>query len=107
MKNIEINTEKLEIIINSLDEKVKNVTNTLNDIELKMSKINGNEDTWQGEAQESVYKNYLTISKNFPNIVEQLENYSKFLKTTVTNYKTGEHSIDSDIIENKENLEVN
>jgi len=107
MKNMEIKTDELELIINSLDQKIKKITRTLNEIDTKMNKISGNEDTWQGEAQQSVYRSYLTISKNFPEIIEQLENYNKFLKTTVTNYKKGEESINSDILENKENLNVN
>jgi len=72
-----------------------------------MKKIDGSIDIWQGETQRTVYNNYLKISKNFPNIIGQLEDYSNFLKKTVVNYKTGEESINNDISNNGEDLNVN
>ena len=76
-------------------------------IEAEIKKIDGSQNTWKGDTQKSVYSSYLKVSNKFPSIIEQLNNYSAFLKQTVSNYKLGDQSIDTDISDNEESLKVN
>lgn len=107
MRNINIDTDGLEKLVASFDEKIKNVSKLFDDIEKKMHMIDGSSNTWCSVAQESVYNNYRTISDDFPVIISQLKNYNNFLKKTVENYKIGEEHINNDINNNEKDLNVN
>ena len=107
MNKISIDTNALEFIISSLDKKINDIDTKFKYIENEVKKIDGTTNIWQSETQRTVHNKYLTISKKFPEIKTQLENYSKFLKKTIVNYKTGEESINNDISINSKDLNVN
>lgn len=107
MKNIEIDTQELEAIISELDKKIISVSDTMNEINNGMNKIDGSYDTWKGNSQAAVYKSYLTIANKFPVIINRLREYSQFLKDTVTNYNTMEKSIENEIDNKEESLDIN
>lgn len=107
MKSISIETDGLSNTVEKIEEKVLNISNIFDEIEKKMHMIDGTSDTWKSNAQASVYKNYKTISNNFPVMVEQLNNYVLFLKTTIDNYKRGENVIGNSIDNNQNNLKIN
>jgi len=105
--NIMIDTEKLENIITSLEENAAIVKQIFEELNTKLKDFDGSNEVWQGDVQSAVYQNYDAISKNFPSIVEQLNDYNIFLRKTVNNYKKEEKNIDTSIDNNKENLDVN
>jgi len=107
MKSINIETNVLQNTVEKLEEKVLNISNIFDDIEKKMHLIDGTSDTWRSNAQASVYRNYRTISDNFPAMVGQLNGYVLFLKKTIDNYKRGESTINNSIENNQNNLKIN
>jgi len=107
MKNIDIKTEGLELVVSLLNEKIKTIEEIFSDIDKKMKMIDGTSDVWQCDSQDVTYKSYKTISKTFPNMVEQLTSYKLFLEKTIDNYKKGEADINKEINDNENNLDVN
>ena len=107
MKNIDIKTDGLELVVSLLNEKINSIEEIFNDIDKKMLKIDGTSEVWQSTSQDAVYKSYKTISNTFPNMVEQLTSYKLFLEKTIANYKKGEADINKEINDNENNLDVN
>lgn len=105
--NIMISTEKLETIISQLEEKEREVEDTLKNINDKMKHIDGTSDTWKGVVQDSLYNRYSLTQNEFPKIIEQLTNYNKYLRTTVENYKKGEQTIKKSLKNNSDDLDIN
>lgn len=105
--NLSMNTESLANITSELEKKVMEVKEIFNNIDNKMKSFDGTSDIWRGKTQESVYNSYQTISNEFPIITEQLDNYNKFLKTTVENYISAENNIDNSIDSSSDDLDVN
>lgn len=105
--NMKIDTPTLEIAIGQLEEKITNIQNIYDDLNKKISLLNGDNDIWKGKVQESVYNYYLELSSQFPNTIKQLNNYKNFLQTTIENYKFEEESINHDILSNESNLNIN
>ena len=102
-----MDTEQLEKLISALEKNAITVKEIFNDLDSKLKTFDGNNDVWQGKVQEALYENYCDVSKRFPDIVEQLNNYNVFLRNTVDNYKKEEEHIDTSIDINKENLDIN
>jgi len=105
--DISINTEKLSEILAKLEEKTALLNETFSKMDKEMKKFDGSEKTWKGKTQEILYSGYMNVSKEYPVIIEQLNVYNKFLKTTIDDYKKTEDRIDSDIDRNSEDLDVN
>lgn len=104
---MEMNTETLEKTISEVDAKISDIKGIYNEIEKKMMVLDGADDIWKGKVQSSLYKHYLEIAANFPIVVEQLTAYSTFLKNSVENYKNTESSINTDVDNNQDDLNIN
>ena len=105
--NLSMNTESLASITSELEKKVVEVKEIFNNIDNKMKNFDGTSDVWRGKTQDALYKSYQTISKEFPIIIEQLDNYNKFLRTTIENYISAENNIDDSIDASSDDLDVN
>lgn len=103
--NIEINTEALELVVNELESKLSDIKTIHDELNKKMSFLDGDNDIWKGRVQDKIHNYYLEISSKFPNTIEELNNYIVFLKNTIENYKNEEKGITKDILENQ--LDIN
>ncbi|MBO5375826.1 MAG: hypothetical protein J6A52_03140 [Bacilli bacterium] len=105
--NLNIDTVKLESIITKLENNYNLVKEIFDNLNKKMELCNGTEEMWQGKTQEKVYEAYKELSNQFPEILNELEGYNTFLKTTIENYNSKEKNIDNNINNNSENLDIN
>jgi uncharacterized protein YlxW (UPF0749 family) len=64
-------------------------------------------DIWTGEVQEKVYSKYLELSNCYNPVLESLSTYVKFLENTINSYKNAEYTINRNIEDNIETLNVN
>ena len=99
-------TFEFEEIIKILKESLSRISDNFGQEEKLMTKID-NTDIWTGEVQEKVYSKYMELSKCHNPIVESLNTYIKFLENTVNSYKQAEETINNNINENIDNLNVN
>ncbi len=104
--SIKINNEELNqtaLKMDSISKRIETIFNNIDDI---MSNINNN-DNWKGDTNTAFYNRYLELKKYFPKIVNGIETYSNFLKTTANNYENAENKINTNIEINIDNLDVN
>lgn len=107
MSNIIINDSKeFDVIINKLENTLPVIRDIFSSLDEKIECINGTE-IWYGKTQETFCNKYLEFSENYPVINEAFENYVKFLKIVLNNYKKAENKINSNIENNLNNLDVN
>lgn len=108
MNNIIItNSVLFEERIKELKESNERINQIFEKLNKNMEKINGETDIWYGATQEETYKKYKELSNNYPLVEESLAIYIKFLENTINEYKKLENKIDSDIVSNNINLQVN
>ena len=105
--DIEVKKSELEATINNLDNKTKELEKCYKKLNDKLKQLDGTNEVWSSDSQKTLYEYYLEVSKEFPNIVLKFRDYSKFLNNTLSNYVNLEKSIDSDVVENEENLNIN
>lgn len=106
MKNdIVIETEKMEIKIATLQDKIQDLEKIIEEMDSKMKIIDGSTDTWRGKVQETAYVRYINEKNKLPDIVKELQSYKTFLEKTVANYKNEETVVDNSI--NREDLSIN
>ena len=107
MPNIVINnSEEFEKIINNLENTLPDVALVFDSVDKCVDNINGS-DLWYGRTQETFCNKYKEFRNNYQPINEAFENYIKFLKITIANYKNAENKINENIENNNVNLDVN
>ena len=107
MNDIVINVDELTKIITKLDNKISELETIYNELDTKLKVIDGSTNIWSGDTQKSAYDNYLNISKDFPNTINQVKSLKIFLQTTLDNYLNSDKSLNEDIENNKEELDIN
>lgn len=105
--DIEVKKSELEATINNLDNKTKELEKCYKELNDKLKLLDGTSDIWNSDSQRAIYDYYLKVSKEFPDIVLKFQDYSKFLNKTLENYVSFEKSVDSDVVENGEDLNIN
>lgn len=103
--DIGIETEKMEIKIAILQDKIQSLETIIGEMSSRMKIIDGSTDVWKGKVQEAVYTRYLNEKNKLLSIVKELQRYKTFLEKTVTNYKNAETVINNSI--NREDLSIN
>ena len=98
---------KFEEIINDLEKSIIRIESIFNNEVNNTNKIDGSNDTWIGNTQEVTYNKLLQVQKNYEPILEALDNYTKFLRMTLQNYKEFENSVNKNEEENDIVLTVN
>lgn len=107
MPNIVIsNSEEFEKIIKNLENTLPDMALVFDSVDKCVDNINGN-DLWYGKTQETFFNKYKEFRNNYQYINESFENYIKFLKITIMNYKNAEDKINKNIENNDANLNVN
>ena len=104
--NLEINSEELETCAQEMIEVKHKINQIFKRIDQLIDEVHDT-DCWQGDTCEAFYERYLQLKEYFPKINIGIENFSKFLNTTSSNYKKAEKTIGSNIDSNKEKLNVN
>jgi len=102
-----MDTDALDLINFSIEEKTRELENIYNELDNKLSILNGQDQTWKGKAQEAFYDYYTRVSAHYPDVVDQLNSYVLFLAETIENYNKRDKDISGDVDKNKENLDVN
>lgn len=97
------NTMEFEKEINSLQSSLSRIKDIFQKENVNMNKID-NTDIWSGKTQQSITEKYDELKENFPVIEESLENYIKFLRLTLENYKNTEIKINTNIDNVQKNL---
>ncbi len=105
--SIVIKENEFRQIISDLDKEIENLKEAYDDVNREAKKIDGTGDMWKGDTQRAVYNYYKEVSGQFPDNIERLESLSTYLKNTLENYINGEHSINSDVDTNSDNLNIN
>lgn len=100
------NTMEFEKEINSLQSSLSRIKDIFQKENVNMNKID-NTDIWSGKTQQSITEKYDELKENFPVIEESLENYIKFLRLTLENYKNTEIKINTNIDNVQKKLNVN
>ena len=100
------NPLEFEKIIKELKESVIRMSDCFNNENTFMKKIDKT-DIWTGEVQDKVYSKYLELSNCYNPVIESLKTYIKFLENTLNSYMNAELTINKDIEDNLEDLNVN
>ena len=106
MNDIEVNVDELTKIITKLDSKISELETIYGELDTKLKVIDGSSDIWSGNTQKNAYDNYLNISKGFQNTLNQVKSLKIFLQTTLDNYLNSDKSLNENIENNKEKLDV-
>ena len=104
--NIDINKEKLEMLVKKFDDEIRNLEIVYEQLGQKMKLLDGNGDIWKGSAQKEFYKYWEELAKNFPDTVREFTDYKEFLNKVIINYSSSEESINNDIEKNADNFTV-
>lgn len=105
-KEVITDSNKFEEIINNLEASLPNIKSIFDSQSANYERINET-DAWSGKTQQIIYQKYRDLTKNYEPILNSLNNYVKFLKITIENYKNYETSLNSSIEDNEENLKAN
>lgn len=100
------NTDEFERIIRTLKESLNRMNDSFKNEKNFMKKIDKT-DTWTGEVQEKVYSKYLSLSDCYDPVIESLGTYIKFLENTLNSYISTEMTINKNIENNIDELDVN
>jgi len=107
MSNITIkNSADFELVISKLESTLPTIREVFSSIDNNIDSINGTE-LWYGKTQDTLCKKYFEFRENYEFINNSFENYIKFLKIVLNDYKNAENKINSSIESNLKNLDVN
>lgn len=101
-----IDTEAFKEIKSRFEKDVEFVNEKFNNMNKIMNDIDGNNEVWRGKTARKVNEKFKLFSSNFPNIVEKLNNYDKYLQNVIDNYTSTEESINQSIDNNEKDLKV-
>ena len=99
-------TKTFEKIVNELEQIVPQIDNSFVVQNKNFSMINGT-DIYKGKCQSVISKKYDLFKKNYEPVNEALNNYVKYLKITLENYKEYEKTLNSAIDDNVDGLSIN
>lgn len=102
-----INGEGFENNINSFEKNVLSVKESLNKISILMQDITGDNETWKSETGVAVHEKFTEVEKGFENINTELDNFTKFLKSTIEKYKEEETKLEQSVDSQSSNFDVN
>jgi len=107
VSNITItNSDDFEKIIQKIETSRKNIVDIFNEDSQNMENINAT-DVWTGKAQDSLYRKYKELEKNFSPIDETLQIYVSFLNNALNSYKQLEQKTINNMDINNQSLDVN
>lgn len=107
MDNILVNQEELSNIISKLELKIKSLEDIQEEIENKVSIIDGSSDVWSSDTQKKAYDKYRSITKEFLNSIVKIKALKIFLQNTLDNYSNSDEKLNDSIENNKDNLDIN
>ncbi len=105
-EEIVFNTEKFSQIINIFEDSRKNICEIFEQEKANVELINKTS-IWSGPTQEKIYDKYQQFQKNFSPIEDALKVYIDFLKKTLDDYNKLEDTLNKNLEELTEELDVN
>ena len=105
--NILVSSEAFQNSITKFDEKIKKVSEILDNLSNTMKEIDGKNETWRSDTSKSIHEEFSNIESNFEKINAELTVYSIFLKETLEEYNTEENKQEKAIEDYKEDLDIN
>ena len=106
-RSLIINGDSFQSKINTIEDKVNKVAETLELISNNMKQIDGTNDVWKSETAVEMHNDYIELQKNFEKINVELCTYVIFLKNVLESYTEQENNLDIAIEKNSDNLDVN
>lgn len=100
------NSDEFEKIINDLEKISIEIDDSFKTQDKNFSLIDDT-DVYSGDCQRAISNKYKETRKNYVKIEEAIANYIKFLKITLENYKSLEQTINKNMENNSDNLDVN
>lgn len=101
-----IDTEAFKEIKSRFEKNVALVNEKFDNMCKIMNTIDGNNEVWKGKTARKVNEKFALFSSNFPNIIEKLNNYNKYLQNVIDNYTKAEESINHSLDNNEGDLKV-
>ena len=92
--------ERLNNILNKMRESFDLETKSLNE-------LFNNSEAWRGNSRDAANEKYQELSSMYPSICASLENYISFLVDTSNNFKEFEESVNNNLENNTDTLNVN
>lgn len=106
MSQMKFNLAGVQEVIETFEESKKNIGIIFDAIRSNSNLMN-NENNWQGPTRDVIVDKQKIFEQNFDPIIEALDVYINFLKTTASNYENQDLSVIKNMDSNFENLNVN
>lgn len=100
------NSDEFEKIITKIEISRQKIANIFFEDTQNIEKIHETE-IWTGKAQDSLYRKYKELEKNFSPIDETLQIYVSFLNNALNSYKKLEQKTINNMDINNQSLDVN
>lgn len=102
--NINIDIEKLNDIISSLDGKIKSIKETSSEMTSHINEVLNN--NWDSIVKEKTLVYYSNVSNEIKDNINKLESLKIFLENTKENYLNSDNSLNDDIEKNIDELSI-
>ena len=100
------NSEEFQEVINSMEQSLVRLIDISKNQEKNAERINET-DVWSGATAKSMYEKYKMLNNNYPQVLDSLNIYIKFLKKTLEDYRRLVEEQEKNIDEMASNLDVN
>jgi len=107
MNKVYMDSDALDLINFSLEEKIREMDSIYKEINDKLKVLDGSNIIWKGTGQKAFYDHYIRVSAHYPDIIDQLNSYSLFLAESIETYNMREKDINVDIDNNESKLDIN
>ena len=105
--NINFKKEGAIEILNYLRDETENIKDIFDEVEFMMESINGDDEIWKGQSQESFYDSFKTISAKFTGIGDDIDRQNDFLEGVINNYEERDNHINKNAEEKASDLNIN
>lgn len=106
MNQMKFDLAGVQEVIETFEESRKNISIIFDAIRFNSNLMN-DENNWQGPTHDVVVDKQKLFEQNFDPIIEALDVYINFLKTTALNYENQDMSVIKNVDSNSENMDVN
>ncbi len=101
------NLDEFDDVVNNLNSILNRIRDLFDEENKTMDTILNNPRAWSGKARDAADDKYKQFSQVYPSVTQSLENFVRFLGTTASNYRAFEMSVNKNIDNLSDNLNVN
>lgn len=99
-------SNRMEHIIDNFNNIISNIGNSFENENNNFKKIDGTE-VWSSNLQQSITSKYNELSSKYSDIIQALNTLSTFMTNSLNEYRKFESTLQSDMVDNSSNLDVN